>query len=198
MTPSVGGAHGADHVQIPWKTLLQAAARLGMKQQDDAIVMPFFHYFYRITHDAVEPLDGAPSNDAVAGVMRRYMERLPHRIPSPGRCITFRELPGAGPLVSSFATNTNKLIESTFGDDPEKLVSAGLRLGGRRCSDAPGYDVSLTFEALPAIPVYLQFNAREGTFPAQSTLLFDQSAVNHLDMHALFTIGTFLAGRIIG
>jgi hypothetical protein len=57
--------------------------------------------------------------------------------------------------------------------------------------------LSVCFNALPRVPLHLQFNADDDLFSAQSTLLFNQSAEHYLDMQTLFFLGTCLAGRIV-
>ena len=114
-----------------------------------------------------------------------------------GRKITFRELGGAGPLVSSFVRNTNKIISSTYYADANALKARCIQLHGRVIPSDAGFDVDVRFQALPAVPLYLQFNAADDLFPAQTTLLFPETAERYLDMQSLFILGTYLAGRLI-
>jgi dienelactone hydrolase len=53
------------------------------------------------------------------------------------------------------------------------------------------------FEMLPRVPVFFRFNDRDDLFPAQTSILFRQSAEKHIDMECLAIGGTYLTGLLI-
>jgi hypothetical protein len=170
---------------------------LGLRLKDGALEIPFYDQIYWISEGCILNRDGTPPTPAVGLVLCRYLlncpaEPLPH-----GRRATFRELENAGPLVSSFTANTNKLITSAFARDLRGLDTAGRRMNGTRCDDPPGFDRVIVFSALPHVPVYLHFNAADDLFPAQCSLLFNHSAQGYLDMTSIFILGTYLAGGLM-
>lgn len=172
-------------------------AVLGLKLEDGTLEIPFYDQIYRISEGCILNRDGTAPTPAVGRVLCRYLlncpaEPLPH-----GRRVTFRELENAGPLVSSFAANTNKLITSAFARNLRGLDAAGRRMNGTRCDDPPGYDRVIVFSALPRVPVFLHFNAADDQFPAQCSLLFHHSAQGYLDMQSIFILGTYLAGGLV-
>ena len=61
---------------------------------------------------------------------------------------------------------------------------------------ASSYDISLTFDFLPRIPVLLRFNDKDSEFPAQCAIMFPQSAETFLDMECMAIGGTLLAGTL--
>ena len=134
---------------------------------------------------------------SVLVVLCKYILVCPRVVMPDGRWVTYREFRDAGPLTGYFATNTNKTIESTFSGKPDRLGSACRRLGARTHEDGAAYDLSMTFRALPRIPVLLRFNDGDEEFPAQCAILFRQSAEKYLDMESLAIVGTFLAGNLI-
>lgn len=176
----------------------QCAAVLDLQSQGPDLIIPFYDDVYRLARGELLTQDGRPPSDAVGLVLCRYLLNCPDRPMPEGRLLTFREIDGAGPLVSSFATNTNKLIMSAFARDTVALETAGIRLGGSRQEGVAGYDLVMEFSALPRIPIILQFNAADDLFPAQSSLLFNASAQDYLDMQTLFILGTYLAGGLVG
>lgn len=173
------------------------AGRLGGKPFDGAIELPFFGQPHRVSRDSCLDPEGRPATAAVAMVLCRYLLRLPSSPVPAGQRITFRELSGAGPLVSRFADNTLKIITTTFGHRIRDLNAAAKKLGGRPEGDGSGFDLFLRFEALPNVPVYLQFNGADDLFPAQAGVLFQRSAETCLDLQSLFVLGTYLTGRLI-
>lgn len=96
-----------------------------------------------------------------------------------------------------FAENTHKTIESTFAGRTEDLRSAAIAGGGIVSPETTSFDISVRFQALPRIPVLLNFNERDDLFPAQCSLLFRQSAESYLDLKSLGVVGTYLTGKLI-
>jgi len=159
--------------------------------------IPFFDQTYRVTPNRITDPQGQAPTEAVALVLARYILQYPSAGIPPGPQVTFRELSGAGPLVSSFAGNTNKLIAGAFSTEWTTLKNRCRQMGGRPQSHPTGHDLSVCFTALPRVPLYLQFNAADDLFPAQASLLFHASAEQYLDMQCLFILGTYLAGRLV-
>ena len=117
-------------------------------------------------------------------------------MPEPGGWVTYRDFRNAAPLTDYFTTNTNKIIETSFAGKLAALDDACRRIGGRLVEE-PSFDLAVTFDLLPRIPVYFRFNDRDDEFPAQSSMLFRQSAEYYLDMECLAVGGALLAGLLI-
>ena len=149
-----------------------------------------------MTRQGVFDPSGEKVNYAVCVVLCCYVLQCPPNTPSVGEWVTYREFKDAGPLVSYFTANTNKIIETTFAGRLAELEDAGRELGGRRFDDGASHDLSLQFDFLPRIPVLLRFNDRDEEFPAQCSVLFRQSAEAYLDMECVAIGGTFLAGYL--
>lgn len=62
--------------------------------------------------------------------------------------------------------------------------------------DDPSWDISVAFDMLPRIPVRLRFNDKDDEFPAQSSILFRQSAESYIDMESLAIGATYLTGML--
>lgn len=170
---------------------------LGIASEGADLIIPFYDEIYHLSQGALLNPDGQAPTDAVGLVLCRYLLNCPDEPLPEGRRLTFREIDGAGPLVSSFAANTNKLITSAFALDLPALENAGNRMGGKQLEGAVGYDLVMKFAALPRVPIFLQFNAADDLFPAQSSILFNASAQGYLDMQSLFILGTYLAGGLV-
>ena len=198
MTTTIHETYAACREELPGLDHGRCKAVLGITSEGADLVIPFYDEIYRLSQGALLNPDGQPPVDAVGLVLCRYLLNCPDEPLPEGRRLTFREIDGAGPLVSRFATNTNKLIISAFALDLQGLVNTGNQMGGKQLEDIAGYDLVMKFTALPLIPIYLQFNAADDLFPAQSSLLFNASAQGYLDMQSLFILGTFLAGGLVG
>ena len=177
--------------------LPERAQTLKLEMRSDSIVIPFFGRQHFISKQGIIDFDGQAPTPAVATVLLNYTLRSTGIPPANPEKISFRDFNGAGPLVVSFANNTNHLIASTFAGRLAALESACKGLGGQPVVDAVSTDLSVKFQALPGVPQYLSFNDRDDDFPAQSHLLFQRSAENYLNLKSLFVLGTYLAGHLI-
>ena len=177
--------------------LVERAQALGLDIRTDRIVIPFFGRQHYISAQGVTERDGNMPTPAVATVLLNYAlrnTRLP--VPDP-EIISFRDFNGAGPLVVSFANNTNHLIAGTFAGRLSALEATCRKLGGEPEEAAVSADLFIKFKALPGVPQYLSFNDLDDDFPAQCQLFFQRSAENCLDLKSLFVLGTYLAGSLI-
>jgi hypothetical protein len=172
------------------------AAILGAAGEGDDLVIPLYGSPYRLNRRGVFKSSGEPVSYAVCVVLCCYVLQCPPSAPAVGDWVTYREFKDAGPLVSYFTANTNKIIETVFGSDLTALEDACRSLGARRFDDGAAHDLSMAFDFLPRIPVLLRFNARDEEFPAQCSVLFRQSAEAYLDMECMAIGGTFLAGHL--
>ena len=173
---------------------------IGAKIQDNELVIPFYGIPHRVSRCGVSDLAGRESNPAIAVVMCKYTLYFQNVIPEGSEeLVTFREFEASGPLSGYFVENTQKLIAGAFAGNISALESRCKQLEGvLNADDNASYDLSVEFNALPRIPVFLHFNDRDEEFPAQCAILFRRSAGQFLDLQSLCICGTFLAGSLIG
>lgn len=193
---SIAQAHGEARRLLAGVDFETAARRMGLSLEGSGLGLPFFGETHWLNADGCFRSNGGAATEAVGLVLCTYVLNYPASRPAGDQRITFRELSHSGPLVSRFADNTLKIIGTTFGDREADLLSAALELGAEQVNQN-GFDLFLRFEALPQVPLFLQFNAADDLFPAQAGLLFQRSAETYLDLHSLFTLGTYLTGRLI-
>ncbi|NNF45334.1 MAG: DUF3786 domain-containing protein, partial [Desulfofustis sp.] len=139
----------------------------------------------------------AALNDAVRVILAKYVLTCPDQLPPlSGKWMTYREFRGAGPLVSYFTSNANKSIEQHFSGALMRLEQYCRALGAQ-IEDNDSYDLSVRLQALPRIPVVLNFNDADDMFPAACSILYRASAEQFLDMECLAMTGTLLAGLLL-
>lgn len=186
--------------QLTAQRLAKSAQAVGLTVEGLSVRLPFFDRRFAIDPDTIIDDQGQTPTDAVALVLCRYLLSLPPLPAVPAldeERVTLREFSGAGPLVSSFASNTNKIIASAFATKIENLTNRAITLGGRSETGQSGYDLYMRFEALPNLPLWLLFNGADEGFASQSSLLFNPSAEHYLDMQGLFIVATYLTGQLV-
>ena len=175
---------------------LPRSVRIGAELAGDSLIIPYYEKPFRISTEGVFDETGKRANFAISVVLFQYVFHCPAEIPIAGDWVTFREFKVAGPLGGYFASNNNKIINTTFAGNPEALQYACKRLGGRLLDDDPSWDLSVAFDMLPRIPIRLRFNDKDDEFPAQSSMLFRQSAESYIDMESLAIGATYLTGMM--
>jgi len=170
---------------------------LGVGASDNRLEIPLYDDLYRLSGDGIEDCQGGDVTPAIRVILCKYVLMCPASLPRvDGRLMTYREFKDAGPLISYFTTNTNKVIETTFSGGVELLQQRLQHLGGTVRADE-SYDLSAQLFALPRIPVIVNFNDRDEMFPATCSILYRASAESYLDMECLAMTGTLLAGKLI-
>jgi len=173
---------------------------IGADLQDGELRIPFYGTLHRVSRTGVTDMAGGEIYPALGVVLCTYVLRSPEAVATEREDLaSFREFVGAGPLNGYFAENTQKLIAGAFSGNITSLRQRCRLLGGILNAD-PGdtYDLSVQFDVLPKVPVFLRFNDRDEAFPAQCAILFRRSAERYLDLQSLSIAGTFLAGYLIG
>ena len=128
------------------------AQALGLEMRSGLIVVPFFGRPHFISRQGVVDADGNPPTPAVATVLLNYTLRNANIHPPNPEIISFRDFSGAGPLVVSFANNTNHLIASTFAGRLDALEAARQGPGRRLGSRPRPQTCSCNFRHCPACP----------------------------------------------
>ncbi|MEJ2135269.1 MAG: DUF3786 domain-containing protein [Desulfofustis sp.] len=176
---------------------LSRADLLGVEVDGSALIIPLYHRSYAVSSKGIEGLGGVAVNDAVRVILAKYVLTCPIPLPPlSGKWMTYREFRGAGPLVSYFTSTTKKNIELHFSGAKERLEMRCRELGGR-IEDNNSYELSVWLQALPRIPVVLNFNDADDMFPASCSILYRASAEHFLDMECLAMTGTLLAGLLL-
>jgi len=177
--------------------LADRAHALKLEFSAGRIVVPFFGRPHFVSARDIIDADGSEPTPAVGTVLLDYVLRNETLHPTGHKKLSFRDFAGAGPLVSSFTSNTNRLIAHSFSGRLADLEAACRKLSGVPVTDAMSVDLHVKFKALPEVPLYLSFNDLDEDLPAQCNLLFERSAENYLDLKSRFVLGTFLAGNLI-
>ncbi len=170
---------------------------LGVRTTGQSIVINFFNRKMLVSKQGEIDAGGHDLTPAVRVLLLKYLLLCPDRIhKTTNKLVTFREFSNAGPLVSSFTTNTAKIIETTFSGNMATLKQQCTKLGGTIVETAY-HDISVRFRALHRIPVILNFNDMDETLPANASFLYHDNADNYLDLESLMVTCTYLTGLLI-
>ena len=115
-------------------------------------------------------------------------------VPVTGKWISFADLLDGRVYDSAFQGNTGNLLVKTFGLDIESLRKACESLKGLPLS---GYgDAAYVIQALPRIPVLVNYWQGDDDFLSTCKLLFDESVSHYLPIEACAILGGMLARKL--
>ena len=173
------------------------AGALGATKQGKSYVFDFFNRRIAFDGDDFLDLNGHAVTTAVKVLLCDYLTKThrPHD-PASNRMVTFREFRNAGPLFSRFSENTGKIISTSFAGRLPALQSRCQSIGGIVITSA-SYDLSIRFQALKPVSVFLNFNDADELMPANAVFLFHADAEAHLELESLSLLCTYLTGCLI-
>ena len=179
--------------QIRKLDLAQIAPRLGLLQDGEGLVVPFFGLPHRVSGRGILDPEGLRPIHSVSVVLAKYLILCPEGEPSGSQWVTYREFKDAAPFVGGFSTHAERPIAEAFAGRLPQLRDGALRLAGRVVETEVRADLALCFQALPRVPILMLFNDQDEDFPAQCSLLFENKTDKHLDMECLAMMGWVLA-----
>jgi hypothetical protein len=171
---------------------------LGIKADNQAIVIPFFNEPFSIFPRKIEDHQGRRPPHSVCVILCQYLLLSPDQTADDRQLVTYRDFKDAAPYVQGFDNTAQKPISRAFAGRLDVLKAGCRHLGGTPCDIGISCDLSYMFEALPRVRIYLVFNDVDEDFPADCSLLFEKQAASYLDMECLAMIGMVLAQRLAG
>lgn len=144
------------------------------------IRLSFLGREYLISHPGGEIAKCTGGGEKVTAAVRiillHYLAQSTPAVPE-GRYISFQELPGGSIYLGPYTQRVIRPLLKHFGPQPERLVAAGGKIGGRPAGVG---DFSVTLLVLPKIPLTFVVWAGDEEFPPSGNVLFDSSAPRHL------------------
>lgn len=142
-------------------------------------IVPFLGKEYRVSYPDGEVVLYKQQGEvpqAFQIVLLHYLAKCSNRMPE-GLKVAFGELPSGSIYVLPFNNRSIKPLVATFGANPQKIVVAGLSMGGWKENMG---DAAVTVPILPKIPVTFVLWEGDDEFQPSGNILFDVSAPSHL------------------
>ncbi|KLU61142.1 hypothetical protein CEB3_c27120 [Peptococcaceae bacterium CEB3] len=177
-------------------SLEQIGKYSGYTLADDRIEVDFLGHKSEVEHPSgrfyPEP---APEGDLPIFARILILHYLSRSSPvqEQGRLISYKEIPGGSIYIQPFTNRAIRPVVQAFGDKPQALLEAGLRLGGRAAAYG---DAAVTIPVFPRIPVTLVIWGGDDEFPANANILFDASAAHILPAEDYAVMAGFVAATL--
>ena len=172
---------------------IDVTRRTGSRHLDGMYIVEFMKGEYEI--DPAKSLIKAPETHPLRGgelelLLLAYLVDAKN-IDVTGRWISEKEIPGG----SLFFAGPHKMpldpIASRYGNDPGAFIERAVELGGKPLEYG---DASAAFDALPRIPVAFVLWEADDEFPAEVTVMFDETVSKHIPVDVCLA----LVGSTVG
>jgi len=170
---------------------------VGVKLENDAVVIPYFGDFIRLTRDGLVNDAGVRPNFSDCVVICRYLIMCPLFEPKEKQWAAFREFPDAGPLTVFWTDTVEGPLARKFSGNIDALKKACDVLVGVQPETDISCDLYRQFTPLPKVPLLLVFNDGDDEFPASVSLLFEKRSSTYLDGESQAILGRILSKRLI-
>jgi hypothetical protein len=119
--------------------------------------------------------------------------------PVSGRWVGMESFPNSLPKKTALEQGCHRRIAEAFAGDQSSLEKACLAAGGRRVEKGHNAELAYEIQALPKMPLLVLFwdQDREEGFGAKSKILFDDTAMEYLDLEGLVFVAEKLTDRLI-
>jgi hypothetical protein len=169
---------------------------IGVALEDDALVVPYFGDFIRLTRDGLKNEAGIRPEFSDCVVICRYLIMCPLFEPKEKQWAAFREFPDAGPLTVFWTDTVEGPLAKKFSGKIDTLKKACDVLGGVQPETELSCDLYRQFTPLPKVPLLLIFNDGDDEFPASASLLFEKRSSTYLDGESQAILGHILSKRL--
>ncbi len=143
---------------------------------------------------STDPNDPKKSIDPALEVLILHYLRDAQTIRTTGKWVSYRELPSGGFYYPVFRARAETPLVKRLGSRPELFKKAASSLGGESIQYGDLAFKIITFPRLPL--VYILWTEGE-EFSANTSILFDSSAENHLHIEDLAYLGEIVTRELI-
>jgi hypothetical protein len=157
----------------------RAGARLRIEGAQRAVLLAYLGREHVITlPDAcINTVDGGLPAALRDKLLILHYFNTARGTPPSGRAVTFRELPAGPVYFPTYTKRAIKPIADAFGKDPQRLVAAGARLGGRKGVTG---DASVVIDAFPRVSITYVLWGGDEELPPQGNILYDANLPDYL------------------
>jgi len=153
-------------------------ANVKYNETEKEFIVPFLTQEHRVKYSSGEVYKpGGADVPIVNKILILHYLNSSKGTPLKNKWISFKELPSGQIYINPFNNRAIRPLVTIFGEKPEQMIKAGIAIGGKE--EKMG-DASVVISAFPLVPVAYVIWRGDDEFPPSGTILFDESAPDHL------------------
>lgn len=171
---------------------------LGIEQDGNQVIIPFFGNDYVVSKKGIMDESGARPNYMVCVILSKYLLLCPELPYYDTNWVSLKDFKKDSAFLNLnyLASDTIKPIVKSFSGRLNALSMACEKFGGLPYEMDISYDLVMKFDALPRISLLLLFNDSDEEFPAECSILFQKQAEYYLDPESLVMTCAFLSKNL--
>lgn len=174
----------------------RAAEKAGAEFVGRSVVLPYLNKSLAFNVDThrfsfMEDDQAAPIWLAILAI--HYLNNADGGVPT-GKLKHFREFKNCQFYEPAFNQSTKEVLARHFGAEPELMRQAGLKLGGK---EIPSGDAGMELPYFPLVPITCILWKGDEEFPAEGSVLFDETAERFLSPEDMAVAGQMVVLEII-
>ncbi len=114
--------------------------------------------------------------------------------PAVGRLITYKQIPGGISYFPAFSQRAIAPLVNRFGQNPELLIIAAVKLGGR---EADYGDMSMTVNAFDHVPITLVLWRGDEELAPNGNILFDANISGYLSTEDVTVLSETIIWKLV-
>jgi hypothetical protein len=153
----------------------RVAARAGAGYEGRSVILPHLERAIILDVESLRFTVAPTGEEApiwLAILAIHYLNNAEGKVPT-GKLKHFREFKEGHFYEPAFNRRTKEILISVFGRDPAPMIEAGGKLGGKILDQG---DASVELAYFPYLPITCIVWKGDEEFPAEATVLFDQTA----------------------
>ena len=179
---------------------ISTGLKVGYSVEDgvEALKIPYFGRVVTMRHTGIVRDNGEEFDPWDEVLLYNYIFFSGSR-PLRGIWVGLENFPNSLPKRAALEEGCQRRINQVFAGTPRELEEACRKLDGIPVADGHSADLAYRFQPLPKMPLLLLFwdEDREEGFDAQSKILFDEYALEYLDLEGLTFVAEKLAQNLI-
>jgi hypothetical protein len=174
----------------------KSGARYQITGSQPVVSIEYLNQTYQITLPDIKiSLAGSqievPLKDKI--LLLHYLARA-KGTPVANKLIAFSELPEGTVYFPTFAKRSIEPITKYFGQEPQRLLEAAERLGGRKVDYG---DVAVAISAFSQVPVTIVLWRGDSEFPPRGNILFDATISDYLSTEDIIVLCENITWRLV-
>ena len=174
----------------------QSSSRYQVIDSKKTIFIQYLNQSYLITLPGIEislvaSLEKVPIRDKV--LILHYFTSAKGS-PLANRLITFRELPEGSVYSPTFAKRSIQPLLDHFGQEPQRLIDAGKKLGGHQADYG---DTAVTINAFSRVPITIILWRGDAEFAPQGSILFDATISDYLPTEDITVLCSTITWKLV-
>jgi hypothetical protein len=165
--------------------------RTGARLNEDVLVLEYLGRDHKVT---LPDVAFSPEDTAIQDrILILHYLTAENGNPAAGGYAGFQNLPDGMFYHGPFRKRSVARLLSTFGPDPQSLVTAGLSVGGERWNLG---DASVRLEVFPTVDAVVVFYDGDDEFPQDANVLFSDNIATYLSLEDVAVLGGRIAGML--